>query len=244
METIAGEPMPEFSSSSDGTPRPLRREAGVSAVQQVYDGLRHRIIDLLLQPGSTIAKKETATEFGVSQTPVRDALLRLADEGLVDIFPQSRTIVSFIDVQQAREVLFLRRSVEIEVLRVLTKTIDERGMAELHAWIERQVAELNAGDQGGFNVADISFHNAMFRLANVEGLTRVINSRRGHYDRIRGLYLMDQEPRELVVQDHRAIVAALEARDATAAEAALRYHTGKSIAIIDKIRARHPRFFL
>jgi len=236
--------MPGVLPNSDSSPRPTRRERGISAVQQVYDGIRDPIIDLSLPPGSTISTSEVAAEFGVSQTPVREALLRLSDEGLVDIFPQSRTLVSLIDVQHAREVHFLRLSVEIEVVRTLARAIADEGMAELKAWIERQITELNAGNQTAFKLADNSFHEDMFRLAGVRGLTRLIDTRRGHYDRIRGLYLMEQERRVVVVEEHQAIIAALEARDEAAAEAAVRQHLGKSLAIVDEIRERHLGFFL
>lgn len=238
------EPVSSVVSKLDGEHRRVRRAYGVSALQQVYDDMRHEIINLKLPPGSIIAKNEVAARFGISQTPVREALLRLADEGLVDIFPQSRTVVSLIDVQQAREVHFLRLSVEIEIVRLLANALDAEGMAELRNWIERQVTELNAGNQTAFKLADNRFHDAMFRMAGVQGLTRLIDSRRGHYDRIRGLYLLEHQRRKVVIKEHRAIVAALKARDSVAAEAAVRHHLGKSLAIIEEIRERHSGFFL
>ena len=223
---------------------PARRERGVSAVQQVYDHLRHQIINLKLPPGTPIAKSKIAADFGLSQTPVREALLRLADEGLVDIFPQSGTMVSLIDVQHAREVHFLRLAVEIEVQRVLVETIDADGMAELRAWMDRQITELKSGKETAFKQADNRFHDAMFQLAGVQGLTRLLESKRGHYDRIRGLYLRDHERRETVVKEHKVILAALDKRDAAAAEAGVRQHLGKSLAVIDDIRDLNPGYFL
>lgn len=220
-----------------------RRERGVSAVQQVYEGIRQEILNLTLPPGTTIDKNKVAAEFGVSPTPVREALLRLSDEGVIDIFPQSRTTVSLIDVQQAREIHVLRLSVEIEVVRVLAGTISADGIAELKAWIQRQVTELKTRNREGFHRADSQFHKTMFRLAGVGGLPRIIDVQRGHYDRIRGVFLFDQKRREAVVREHRTIVAALGAGDAVAAEAAVRGHLGKSLAIIDDIRALHPSYF-
>ena len=221
-----------------------RRERGVSAVQQVYNYLRDQIINLKLPPGAPIAKSEIAAEFGLSQTPVREALLRLSDEGLVDIFPQSGTKVSLIDVQHAREAHFIRLAVEVEVQRVLAETIDAEGMAELRAWVERQITELKAGSQTAFKQADNQFHDAMFRLAGVHGLARLLQTQRGHYDRIRGLYLRAHERRETVVEEHNVILAALDNRDAAAAEAGVRRHLGKSLAQIGEIRELNPGYFL
>ena len=230
-------------SSQDSAPNSVRRERGVSALQHVYEGIRQDIISLTLPPGAAIDKNEIASEFGISPTPVREALLRLSDEGVVDIFPQSRTIVSLIDLQHAREFHFLRLSVEIEIVRILAERITADEIAELNAWIQRQITELKAGSQAGFHHADGLFHETLFRLAGFGGLPRMIDAHRGHYDRIRGVFLSDKMHREVVVREHRAIVAALKAGDAVAAEAAMRGHLGKSLAVIDDIRALHPGYF-
>lgn len=224
-------------------PSGSHRAGRPSTVQQIYADLRHLIIDLSIKPGSVINKKEIAERFGVSQTPVREALIRLEEEGLVDIFPQSRTQVSLIDIQHAREAHFLRLSVEVEVARVLSQSIDDDGLAALNAWIERQETELNVGNQTAFKLADDSFHDQMFRLAGVGGLTQIIDRRRGHYDRIRGLYLMQEERRQIVIREHRAIHAALRGGDPAVAEGAIRAHLGKSLAIIGQIRDKYPDYF-
>lgn len=234
--------MPDANSAINQLPSGASR-GRPTTVQQIYADLRHLIIDLSLRPGTVINKKEIAERFGVSQTPVREALLLLEEEGLVDIFPQSRTEVSHIDIQHAREAHFLRLSVEIEVARVLSQSIGADGLADLNAWIKRQETELNVGNQTAFKLADNSFHNEMFRLAGVEGLTQIIDRRRGHYDRIRGLYLLVEERRHIVIREHRAIFAALESGDPASAEAAIRAHLGKSLAIIDQIRDRYPEYF-
>lgn len=221
-----------------------RRTPGISASQQLYETLRHRILHFHLPPGAGIVKRDLSAEFAVSPTPVREALLRLADEGLVDVYPQSGTFVSLIDVQQAREVHFLRLAVEIEVVRTLCANSGPEGTAELQRWIRRQEMEFEAGDKTAFAIADNRFHDTMFRLAGVQGLTQLIESRRGHFDRIRGLYLIENDRRRLVIDEHRAILEALAARDAVAAEAAIRMHIGKSLIIIDEIRAAFPSYFL
>jgi len=68
---------------------------------QVYEILRERILAVELAPGALLVRGDIQEEFGVSQTPVRDALLRLQEEGLVDIFPQHATLVSRIDIGHA-----------------------------------------------------------------------------------------------------------------------------------------------
>ncbi|MGJ3259487.1 MAG: GntR family transcriptional regulator [Rhodospirillales bacterium] len=235
--------MPDEISAMRMLPTGTSRGGRPTTVQQIYADLRHLIIDLSVSPGTVINKREIAERFGVSQTPVREALILLEEEGLVDIFPQSRTEVSHIDVQHAREAHFLRLSVEIEVARVLSQSIDDAGLAALNAWIERQETELHVDNQTAFKLGDNSFHNEMFRLAGVEGLTQIIDRRRGHYDRIRGLYLLEEERRHIVIREHRAIFAALQSGEPATAEGAIRAHLGKSLAIIDQIRNRYPDYF-
>ena len=76
------------------------------ASQGIYAALRRRIIDLELKPGALLSRTQLAEEYAVSQTPVRDAFLRLEREKLVEIFPQSRTVVAKIDIAHARETQF------------------------------------------------------------------------------------------------------------------------------------------
>lgn len=229
---------------NDDNWRPGPRKPGVSAMGYVYGDLRDRIINLAFQPGLPIAKNVLAERFHVSPTPVREALLKLSEEGLVEIIPQSGTAVSLIDIQHAREIHFMRLSVEVEVARVLATTIDDAGLASLNAWMERLITELAAGNQTAFKKTDDSFHAEMFRLAGVEGLTQLLYRRRGHYDRIRGLYLLQHERRQIVIKEHREILAALKKRDTVAAEAAVRNHLGKSLAIVDQIQEMYPDYFL
>ena len=85
------------------------------AAPQVVEALRAAIISMELAPGIALDRAELAQRFGVSQTPVRDALIRLSEEGLVVIRAQYTTQVSRIDVPAAREAHYLRRSIEIEI---------------------------------------------------------------------------------------------------------------------------------
>src|SRR5947207_10247095 len=87
-------------------PRSLERlDRDRQAAPQVFERLRGMIITLALPPGSALSRAELAAQFGVSSTPIRDALMRLEEEGLVDVFPQYATVVSRVGVrsgQQAR----------------------------------------------------------------------------------------------------------------------------------------------
>ncbi len=84
-------------------------------VPQVHDALRDAIVRVAILPGQAISETEMAASFGVSRTPIREALIRLADEGLIDIYPQAGTFVSRIDLAAVREAQFVRQTLETAV---------------------------------------------------------------------------------------------------------------------------------
>src|SRR5215510_14659770 len=108
------------------------------AAPQVFERLRGMIISLELPPGSPLSRAALAGQFGVSSTPIRDALMRLEEEGLVEVFPQYATVVSRVDVRLAQQAHFLRQALELEIVRMLALRHGEAFSAELHATIARQ----------------------------------------------------------------------------------------------------------
>src|SRR6266850_7937031 len=89
------------------------------AAPQVFEQLRKLITSLALPPGSPLSRTTLAEQFGVSSTPIRDALMRLEEEGLVEVFPQYATVVSRIDVGLAQQAHFLRQALELEIVKAL-----------------------------------------------------------------------------------------------------------------------------
>lgn len=213
------------------------------AAPQVYEMLRERILALELAPGTVLSRADLAAQFGVSQTPVREALIKLGDEGLVDIFPQHATVVSRIDIDAALQAHFLRRAIEIELVHELAGLPDaERRalLARLRAHIERQVAALAPRDDAAFTRADRDFHQVMYEAAGQLALWQLVRERAGHVDRLRRLNLPAKGKAQAVLRDHRAITAALAAGDAAAAQTAVRRHLAGTLTFVEEVRARHP----
>ncbi|WP_026871368.1 GntR family transcriptional regulator [Inquilinus limosus] len=212
------------------------------AAPQVFERLREQIIALTLAPGSVLARNELMAQFGVSQTPIRDALLRLAEEGLVDIFPQHATVVSPIDLAAARQAHFLRRSVELEVVRSLALREDRSFVAPLRTLIARQRAMLDAEDFEAFAETDQSLHRQLCEAAEVPDLWALIRSRSGHLDRLRRLHLPVPGKAQSILDDHARILDAIAEGDADRAQEALRRHLSGTLAQVDEIRARFPDY--
>ncbi|MFO1128061.1 MAG: GntR family transcriptional regulator [Rhodospirillales bacterium] len=214
-----------------------------SAVSQIYDRLRALIVELYLQPGESLSKAALAKNFGISETPVREALLRLEEEGLVVIKPQSGTYVAAIDVEKAAEARFLRLSVEIEVVKNLCRGLEPGDQEELHAILDRQRLSSQAGDRDDFSHQDSAFHMALYRMAGVEGLWRNVRTMRAHLTRLRMLDIPQPGTMASIICEHQAILDALLARDVGASEAAVRRHLSGTVVPIDELKAKHPQFF-
>jgi GntR family transcriptional regulator, rspAB operon transcriptional repressor len=219
------------------------RAGRTTAVQQIYGELRHQIVDLSLQPGTLISKKVIAKRFGVSQTPIREALILLEEEGLVDIFPQSRTVVSFIDVQSAREAHFLRRSIEVEIAHLLCAEITKSQVNDLMDIIAHQEAAASINDFTAFTYHDNQFHGRMYEYAGVGGLWGLVDARRAHLDRLRRLNLPSKGKTEKIIKDHKAILDAIAARKPSQAEMKIREHLKGTVSSTEQIRAHFPEYF-
>lgn len=223
----------------------LRLDRSRQAAPQIADALRERILALDLPPGTVLARAELAERFGVSQTPVRDALTQLGTEGLVDIFPQHATIVSRIDVPAALRAHFLRRALELEIVRELAsrKAADLAVVLPLlQARIAEQKRALAATDYGAFTRADHAFHRELYEAAGMAELWPLIRQNSGHVDRLRRLNLPARGKAQSVLRDHQAIADAIAARKPAAAQDALRTHLAGTLTFVEQVRLRHPEW--
>lgn len=214
-----------------------------SAANRVYAGLRDRILSLDLKPDARVARSEIADAFGVSQSPVREAIHKLVVEGLVIAYPQSRTIVSRIDMEHARQTQFLRRSVEIEVVRELAKGAGADLLAPAARILRMQSLAGDDHDIEEFSALDALFHLSLFEAAGVPRLFHIIAARAGHIDRLRRLNLPDPGKIADVLSDHQRILDAIRDRDETAAEQAIRLHLSGTLAASADIQRKHPDYF-
>jgi GntR family transcriptional regulator, rspAB operon transcriptional repressor len=213
------------------------------AIADVYADLRARILSLDLPPGSLLSRAGLQEQYRVSSTPLRDALLRLQEEGLVDIYPQSRTTVSRIDLGQARQAQFLRSAVEEKIACHLAADPHEHLVATLTHILKLQEDREAQHDLPAFSALDLSFHRALFEAAGLLGLHGVLRRECAHIDRLRALHLPLKDKVAQILKDHRAIIGAIDRRAPGEARDAMAAHLSQSIAMGDEIRAKHPDFF-
>lgn len=223
--------------------RAVAPESASNAAAQVYDRLRAEIVALRMEPGATVNRLKLQRQFGLSSTPVRDALMRLGEEGLVEIVAQSATRVSLIDIDKARQAQFLRRALEQEVVETICASADRTVAQELRSLIQQQTHAAMREDLSLFDDIDREFHRSLFNAAGMVELFHLIRRQSGHIDRIRRLHLPHSGKMQEVVRDHGKIVKALVAGDAAAARQAMRDHLSQSLAYSPRLREQHPGYF-
>jgi DNA-binding GntR family transcriptional regulator len=212
------------------------------AAPQVFERLRGMILSLELPPGSPLSRAALAEQFGVSSTPIRDALMRLEEEGLVDVFPQYATVVSRVDVRLAQQAHFLRQAVELEIVRGLAIGHDAAVVTDLNRTIALQQQFAKAGDFEKFMTADNEFHAQLYAASDKQDIWTLVKSRSGHIDRLRRLHLPSPGKAQDIVRHHKLIAKAIGAGEADEAQKHLRTHLSGTLSELTEIRARYPEY--
>lgn len=224
-----------------------RRRAGrprsETAAARIYADLRAELVSLQRRPGDPILEAEIALSYGVSRTPVREAILRLSDEGLVEIFPQSGILVARIPLAALPEAIIIRRSLEETTARMAAERASSSRILGLHSILERQREANLAGDREAFHHADEAFHATIADIAGHPGIWKLILQVKIHVDRFRRLTQPQRGPMIGVIAEHEAIAAAIEARDPGAAEAAMAVHLEFLMADISTAPRDNPELF-
>lgn len=219
--------------------RPLQ-----TAASRIHALLRDDIVQMRRRPGDVISEKDIAAAAGVSRTPVREALLRLADEGLVEIAPKSGTYVARIPVDALPEAILARLAIEQVAARAAAERAAGSAVAALRAILERQKECAAAGDQDGFHDADEALHRGVADAARLPGLWPMVLQIKTQLDRYRHLTLPQPGRIDRVLVEHAAIIDAIAVRDPDAAAAAVARHLAGLSASLTEIREINPDHFI
>ncbi|MEW2545957.1 GntR family transcriptional regulator [Streptomyces sp. NPDC047002] len=207
----------------------------------VYETLRRRVLTLELPPGSALSENELAASLGVSRTPVRESLILLAEEGLVQVFPQVGSFVSRVAPDRVADAQFLREAVELAALDDLPAEPDPALAAELRDNLAQQ--QRHGGDVEEFFALDEEFHRGLLRLSGHGGSWPAVVSAKGHLDRARRLGLYEASSPAVFAGQHEEILRAVLDHDVERARATMRRHLRAVFEDIEQIRTRSPELF-
>ncbi len=231
-------------SSSDerrvGRGRPPPRITSASAI---FETLREEIVAMDLPPGAPLSEKTLTLRFGVSRTPLREALIRLAEIGLVDVFPQSGTFVARIPFAALPEAAAIRQALERLTVERAAETASVDDLKRLDEILTRQRFFAGRRDLRAFHETDEAFHEAVAAIAGYPGAWRVLKQVKVQIDRARQLTLPAPGRMNKVLGEHRGIRDAVARHDVASAGAAMREHLSKVILDLDLLRRQNPDFF-
>lgn len=186
--------------------------------------LRDAITRGLLTPNERLVEAELADRFGVNRAHVRTALALLDQEGLVVRAPNRGARVRLVSDEEAIEIAETRLAIEVMVARQAAARGEATGRARLRA-IEKDMARaVDKGDAAVFSKCNAALHRELQRMAGNATADRILNTLKSHLVRLQyRVILLPGRPRSSLAE-HRAIVKAVCAGDADAAEAAMRRH--------------------
>jgi GntR family transcriptional regulator, rspAB operon transcriptional repressor len=214
-----------------------------SAAERVEASLRRAIIALDVLPGARLSEQEIAARHGVSRQPVREAFIGLSRTRLVEVRPQRGTVVTKISVSRLMQARFVREAIETAVVRRACGAFDSASRRRIDDLVALQAERAAAGDHAGFQRADTLFHAALAEGAGCALAWETVQDVKAHLDRACQLTLSDAAAMLPLVDQHRAILAGLDARDPEAAAEAMRHHLWEIVRALPRAEARYPDLF-
>jgi DNA-binding GntR family transcriptional regulator len=242
-ETAHPEARPPQSGEADCDLASLDEFQGTLA-QKTYGSLKQAILSLRLKPGEVLRKPDICQQLGVSRSPVAEALARLAVEGLVDVVPQAGTFVARFSLEEIREGAFLREALELATVELLATTITDEQLVQLRRNLRIQAALVGDGDFPGFYQMDGQMHEMMMSFTGFKRLPQIAETSWVHVDRARQLILPQPGRVQATLEEHEAILDALERRDPQAAREATRHHLRQLLAVLEPLMRSRPELFV
>lgn len=221
--------------------RTIRLNHKLPLAGQLYDALKQAIVTLRLMPGVMISESSICNSTGMSRTPVRSAISRLNEDGLIEVLPQRGSFVSLISLSSIRSSHFTRRSLEVALLKEVAKSWDQKKSAQAHEILRAQLRAIANSDHDSFHEADTRFHQMFATHANLEGCAETIGVMRTKLIRFYRLF-GKPERLEVVVQEHTAIIQALDDGNLALAEAHLISHIDKAFDMVNSLPETYGPF--
>ncbi|NWG25256.1 MAG: GntR family transcriptional regulator [Pseudorhodoplanes sp.] len=219
-------------------------ERSETIAARIYRDLRRDIVDLVLPPRTRLSEKDLSDRLGVSRSPIREALLKLADEGLVWVRPQSGTAVAPILISDVFDGQFVRESLERAALERAIAALDRAGERELREIIGLQKAYAVTRNENLFFQADEDLHAAFFRIAGHERSWRIVQNAKVQMNRVRRLAVNMPLKMDAILSEHEAIVAAMLARNTGGALNELTAHLRRLFTTVERLLESHHDFFV
>lgn len=207
---------PRLSAIALNSYRPLR--------DLVFESLKEAILLQQLHPGERLIELELAEELGVSRTPVREAIRRLEQEGLVVMLPRKGAYVAGISLKDIHEVYEIRAALEALALELAAKYITAEELEELKRQVHQEEVMTESNRLNEIIFIDSSFHDLIYQYARNSRLTQFVEILQEQFKRFRSLPLGNSARSNTALEEHQQIVEALACHDSVRAAKLAREH--------------------
>lgn len=181
---------------------------------EAYKKLRYRIMHNKYTPGQKISEKMISEELGIGRTPVREAVIRVERDGLIEVIPQSGTYVSRIDMAMANSARFVRQVIEVEIMLEATSKMTSEWTAKLQQNLADQVAVAQEGDPDAFFDLDEAFHKTFYQVAGREEIWNWLQTINMQLNRFRWMRLkVTNLDWQTLLDQHQGILDAVSRRE-------------------------------
>lgn len=203
----------------------------------VFQTLRQAILKGELQPGERLMEIKLAETLGVSRTPIREAIRKLELEGLVVMIPRKGAAVANITEKDTKDVLEVRRTLEMFAVEVACDRITPEQISRLKDAAKAFEASKGSADLIRIAETDMSFHEIIYEATQNDRLIQMLNNLRENMYRYRIEYLKDSNYYDSLVSEHKEILEAIETGDKEKARNCMRHHIdNQQFAVISKIK--------
>ncbi|BEN70209.1 GntR family transcriptional regulator [Serratia marcescens] len=204
--------------------RPMTEEAGVSLNELAYRRFKQALVTLSYKPGEYLNTAQVMNDLDMGRTPINQAIHRLANEGLLQVIPRKGVMVSPLSMDDALELIEVRLANEMLCMQLASQRITERQIATLTE-LNRQIeAASQERDRVRMMTLDHAFHQELAQIAGNNMLADILSVLHARAQRFWASTLSREGHMREVIDEHRAIIAALAAQDSAAAAEAAQAH--------------------
>ncbi|WP_294764233.1 GntR family transcriptional regulator [uncultured Lactobacillus sp.] len=213
---------------------------------QAYDRISQKIIKTIYKPGSKISEKAIESDLKIGRTPIREALLRLKQEQLIEVIPQSGTYISKIDLKSVLDARFVRTSIEQQIMKeAATKKISDSQKLLFEINLQNQYKSMVIKDFNLFLDLDNEFHHTFYSLTNHSEVWNWIQTINVQFDRYRFLSLnVEQFSWIRLIDDHQDILKAVLDHDTSRVQNCTKRHLNLALKEKKTVIAKFPEYFI
>ena len=216
----------------------------------VYTTLKTRILNLELPPGSLVSETETAKEFAVSRTPVRDAIKALVNDGLLEVKPHIGTFVTLIDINEISDILYIREVLEKAIVGELMLSFNQSQEFKLRHILHSQQnliedTLLSPKDFAKeFVKSDTAFHCALFSLTGKTNLITYFQIINPQYERFKTfLNFEDKHTAQNLYKEHLELLEGIKNKDIDKVNMLLTHHIYDEFNSKTNLIHQYPNYF-